>query len=473
MSMVSPRLTVLVGVLAACLGSSSLASCKRHPPAPAPSASASALPSALAPGEEGSVPEGVAAPAQCRRLAGFGLTLDAVVTPGSVKPGTDPADDEDDDALLPFGVDIGAAVPLPSGFAVSGIRGAGQAFVALLGERASHRIDLGELHGDAETPAIAPLGEGLLVALRTTDAAGFTIKLGRIARADGSAVEWGFELSKLGKTVTGIELAVAGAGADARGVLVFQGEEKQGGSRLMLGTFAPAALQQPFELKALEAKDVEMPRLTTRTGGYWLSWVRTLPEAKKTPKKSAEVEPPRDPEERELLDVGLRVVEVAKLDERGVQVGAALRIGEPRRQVLLYDVASLASGGVLVAARSDSAVPGAEGGALVLSEVGADGSVREERLDDDEIGAGAPALLVDGDSKLPGPWLAMSAPSDVTRLGLVRGGHTALLSDTLLGRAEVVAVNAGHFLVQRARGRSVTLEALDCSWPRDGAVEKK
>jgi len=468
MSMVSPSLTALAGVLAAGLGLSPLTGCKRHPPAPAPSAAASALPSALVPGEDGS-PDGVSPPAQCRSLPGFGLTLDAVVAPGSPKPTADTSEDEDDDALLPFGVDLGSAVALPSGFAVSGIRGAGQAFVALLGERASHRIDLGELHGDAETPAIAPMGEGLLVALRTTDAAGFTIKLGRVAGAESSAVEWGFELSKLGKTVTGIELAVAGA----RGVLVFQGEEKQGGSRLLLGAFATGALKEPFELKVLEAKDAEMPRLTTRAGGYWLSWVRTLPEAKKTPKMPVEAEAPSDPEERELLDVGLRVLEVAKLDERGVQVGAALRVGEPRRQVLLYDVASLASGGLLVAARSDSAVPGAEGGALVLSEVGADGSVREERLDDDEIGVGAPALLVDRDAKSPGPWLVMSAPSDATRLGLARGGHTVLLSDALLGRAEVVAVSAGHFLVQRARGRSVTLEALDCAWPSDSAVEKK
>ena len=467
--MVSPSLTALAAVLAAGLASSFLLpGCKRHPPAPAPSAAASALPSALAPVEDGTT-DGASAPAQCRPLPGFGLTLDAVVVPGSGKPTSEASGDEEDDALLPFGVDIGEAVALPSGFAVSGIRGAGQAFVALLGERASHRIDLGALHGDAETPAIAPIGEGLLVALRTTDAAGFTIKLGRIAGAESSAVEWGFELSKLGKTVTGIELAVAGA----RGVLVFQGEEKQGGSRLMLGTFATGALREPFELKALEAKDAEMPRLTTRAGGYWLSWVRTLPEAKKTPKNPVDAEPQGDPEERELLDVGLRVLEVGKLDERGMQVGAALRIGEPRRQVLLYDVAPLASGGLLVAARSDSAVPGAEGGALVLSEVGADGSVREERLDDDEIGAGAPALLVDGDSKLEGPWLAMSAPTDATRLGVARGGHTVLVSDARLGHAEVVAVSRGHFLVQRARGRSVTLEALDCSWPRDAAGEKK
>lgn len=418
--------------------------------------------------EDATAPEG-SAPSQCRGLSAYGLTLDAVVTPKAGKGATETPADEDDDALLPFGVDIGAAVPTPYGFAVAGIRGAGQAFVALLGEKAQQRIDLGELHGEAETPALAPLGEDLLVALRSSDAAGHTIKLGRVTGAAGSAVSWGFELSKLGKTVTGVELATSGA----RGVLVYQGEEKQGGSRLMLGSFATGALTEPFTVAALEAKDAEMPRLTARPGGYWLSWVRTLPEPKKPAKKPAEGEPAQDPEERELLDVGLRVVEVAKLDERGVQLGAALRVGEPRRQVLLYDVAPLASGGLLVAARSDSAAPGAEGGALLLSEVGADGSVREERLEDDELGAGAPALLVDGDAKLPGPWLSMSSPSDATRVGLARGGHTALQADPLLGRAEVVAVSAGHFLVQRARGRSVTLSALDCSWPSDAAAEKK
>jgi hypothetical protein len=206
-----------------------------------------------------------------------------------------------------------------------------------------------------------------------------------------------------------------------------------------------------------------MPRLTTRAGGYWLSWVRTLPEPKNPQKKPEATEGPQDPEERELLDVGLRVIEVAKLDEQGKPLGAALRIGEPRRQVLLYDAAPLTTGGLLVAARSDSAVPGAEGGALILSEVGADGSVREERLEDDEIGAGAPALLGDADAKRPGPWLAVSSPSDATRLGLARGGHTVLQADALLGHAQVLAVSAGHLLVQRARGRSVTLEALDCS----------
>jgi hypothetical protein len=470
MSMVSPRLAALVGLLALGLGLSPVAGCKRTAPAPAP-ASSTTRPAAAASGaqlEDGSAPEG-SAPSQCRGLSGYGLTVDAVATSKAGKGATDVPADEDDDALLPFGVDIGAAVPMPYGFAVAGIRGAGQAFVALLSEKAQPRIDLGELHGEAETPALAPLGEDLLVALRSTDAAGHTIKLGRVTGAAGSAIAWGFELPALGKTVTGVELATSGA----RGVLVYQGEEKQGSSRLMLGSFAPGALAEPFTVAALEAKDAEMPRVTARSGGYWLSWVRVLPEPKKPAKKPAEGQPAQDPEEGELLDVGLRVVEVAKLDERGVQQGAALRVGEPRRQVLLFDVAPLASGGLLVAARSDSAVPGAEGGALLLSEVGADGSVREERLEDDEIGAGAPALLVDGDLKLPGPWLSMSSPSDATRVGLARGAHSVLRADPLLGRAEVVAVSSGHFLVQRARGRSVTLSALDCSWPSDVSAEKK
>jgi hypothetical protein len=203
--------------------------------------------------------------------------------------------------------------------------------------------------------------------------------------------------------------------------------------------------------------------------------VRSLPEPKKAPapKPSSDAAAPSDPEERELLEVGLRVVEVAKLDEQGKALGAPRRVGEPRRQVLLYDVAALASGGLLVAARSDSAAPGAEGGALLLSEVGADGSVHTEQLDDDDIGAGAPTLLVDHDAKLPGPWLSVSASNDATRVGLAQGAQTRLQSDPALEHAEIVAVSGGHFLAQRARGRGVVLTGLDCSWPSEPAPEKK
>jgi hypothetical protein len=373
-----------------------------------------------------------------------------------------PDDDEGDSALLPFGVDVGAALPTPFGFAVAGIRGEGHPFVALLGERSSRRIDLGEIHGDPETPAIAAVGERLIVALRSTDAAGFTLKLGRIAGPESGNAEWGYELSKLGKTVTGVELA-----ADAkRGVLVYEGELK-GDARLMLGSFSTTDLAQPFTVKPLEAKDVEMPRLVRRPGGYWLSWVRRLPEPKKAAESGLGGRAAQDPEERELLDVGLRVVEVAKLDEQGVQLGAALRAFEPRRQLLLYDVAP-ASDGLLIAVRSDSAAPGAEGGAVLLGRVGADGSVQNERLEDDELGAGAPALLVDDAAT----WLSVSAANDATRIGPVRGERTTLRADPLLGKDEVIAASGARFLLQRARGRAVALETLECSWPVDFPAAK-
>ncbi len=428
--------------------------CKRSPaPGPAPKASVSAqvVTSAL--------PQPVE-PTRCKRLGGFGLTLEPEA-PAPSKPATN--DDEDDDALMPFGVDLGAAVPTPTGFAVAGVRGAGQAFVALLGEQASRRVELGELHGDTEPPALAAAADKLLVAMRSSDAAGFTIKLGQVVGAGG--IEWGHELSKLGKSVSGLELASSGAGA----VLVYQGEEKHS-ARVLLGSFSVADPKQPFEVKPLEAKDVELPRLVARAGGYWLTWVRSLPEPKSAPKPpkpvaSAEQE---DPEERELLEQGLRVVEVVKLDEQGKLVGAALRVGEPRRQVILFDVAPLSNGGLLVAARSDSAAPGAEGGALSLSEIGPDGSVHAERLDDDEIGAGVPVLLTDERAKVPqGPWLSVSSPSDATRLGLARGERTYLATDPLLERAEVLAIGGGHILTQRARGRAVELSALDCELPTE------
>lgn len=422
--------------------------CKRHVPAPsgAPIASASA---SVAP------PEGE--PSHCRRRADLGISLEGGA--GPAKRDDALVDEDGDPALLPFGVDIGPALTTPFGFAVGGIRGEGQAFVALLTERGSRPIDLGTVHGDPETPAIAAVGERLLVALRSTDAAGFTLKLGSIAGPESSSPEWGYELTKLGRAVSGVELA-----ADSkRGVLVYAGELK-GEPRLMLGSFSTADLSRPLSVKPLDMHDVEMPRLARRPGGYWLSWVRTLSEPKKPAAAGGGGRAAQDPEERELLEVGLRVVEVAKLDEQGATMGSTLRVGEPRRQVLLYDVAPWA-GGLLVAARSDSAAPGAEGGAILLSRVGADGSVQTERLDDDEIGAGAPALLFDESAPERPPWLAVSAPNDVTRTGPVQGERTTLQSDPLLGRDEVIAAGGEHLLVQRPRGRSVTLETLDCSWP--------
>ena len=414
---------------------------------------------------------GLAVPAaeasRCRRLPGYALTLEGNPAPVDKgrQVGAEEQEEAEDDALLPFGVDMGAAVPTTYGFAAAGLRGAGQAFVALLAERASHRLDLGELHGDAETPALAASGERVVVALRSSDAAGFTVKLAQVVGPEG-ALQWGYELSKLGKELTGLTVATAGE----RGLLAYQGLEK-GSSRLFLASFATSALKDAIAVKALDVKDAETPRLAARPGGYWLAWVRTLPEAKK-PQKVVVDAGREDPEERDLLEVGLRVVEVAKLDERGELQGAALRIGEPRRQVLLFDMAPSGAGSLLVAMRADSAAPGAEGGAMLLSEVGADGSVHEERLDDDDMGVGAPMLLVDANAKVPEPWLSVSSASDATRLGRARGQRTLLAADPLLGRLEVIAVSAGHFLTQRARGRGVELAALDCQL-ESAATEKK
>lgn len=456
MSIVLPRKAVSAGfgLLALLPGG-----CKRSPP-PGPVAalsSASAKASATLPSPETA--------SQCRRLGGFGLTLDAGSSGQEPKRVEAPSSDEDDDALLPFGVDLGAALATPSGFAVAGIRGAGQAFVALLDAKASRRVDLGELHGgDPEPPALANAGERTLVALRSTDAAGYTIKLGQLA---AGALEWGQELSKLGKSVTSLELAVSGASA----LLVFQSEDA-GGSRIQLGAFSSRDVKQALELAPLEEKNAELPRLTARPGGFWLSWVQSLPEPKKPAKPGPDAGVAEDPEERELLDTGLRVVEVAKLDERGRLQGGAVRVGEPRRQIILFDVAPLPSGGLLVATRSDHAAPGAEGGALLLSEVGPDGSVKNERLEDDEIGVGAPVLLVDASAPSPEPWLSVSSINDASRLGPVHGAHTRLMADPLLLHSEVIALGAGHFLTARPRGRSMELATFDCQLTVASAPEK-
>jgi hypothetical protein len=449
-----PLALLLAGLPWACKRKSAPASAASA--APPPSGSSAALPG----------PEQLS---RCRKLAAPGLTIE----PDAPAPGRAPAslaqeDEEDDDATrLPFGVDTAAAVTLPSGFAVAGIRGAGQVFVAVLGEAGSRRVDLGEVHGDVEAPALAVAGERVLVALRSSDAAGFTLKLGQIAAASGG-IEWGAELGKLGKLVSSVDLAAEGA----RGLVVLQSEDAKHSSRVLLGSFATADLKQPFEVAPLESKDVELPRLTPRPGGYWLTWVRSLPEAKTAPKPKPDAGA-EDPEERDLLEQGLRVVEVLKLDGHGKPQGAALRLGEPRRQLLLFDVAPSPAGGLWVAVRSDTAEPGVEGGAILLSEVMPDGSVRDERLEDDEIGAGAPLLLWDPGAQPAELWLSVSSPSDATRLGYFRGARTYLQADPLLGQSEVIAVRKGRFLTQRARGRGVEFSSLECQLPVEAPAEPK
>lgn len=447
-----PLALLLAGLPWACKRKSAPASAASA--APPPSGSSAALPG----------PEQLS---RCRKLAAPGLTIEPdAPAPGRAPASLAQADEEDEDAArLPFGVDTAAAVTLPSGFAVAGIRGAGQVFVALLGEAGSRRVDLGVVHGDVEAPALAAAGERVLVALRSTDAAGFTLKLGQIAAASGG-IEWGAELGKLGKLVSSVDLAAQGA----RGLVVLQSEDAKHSSRVLLGSFATADLKQPFELAPLESKDVELPRLTPRPGGYWLTWVRSLPEPKSAPKSRPPVAlagdaGAEDPEERDLLEQGLRVVEVLKLDEQGEPQGAALRLGEPRRQLLLFDVAPSPAGGLWVAVRSDTAEPGVEGGAILLSEILPDGSVRDERLEDDEIGAGAPLLLSDPGAQPAELWLSVSSPSDATRLGRFRGARTYLQADPLLGHSEVIAVRNGRFLTQRARGRGVELSSLECQLP--------
>ena len=145
MSAVS-RLGAVGGIFACGVFFGLVAGCKRsQPPTGAVfSASPSALASAAS--SASPQPDTEAEPSHCRHLPGFELTL-AADAPPEAKRG-DPQEDEDDDALMPFGVDTGSAVAIANGFAVAGIRGAGQAFVALVGEQASRRVDLGELHGE-------------------------------------------------------------------------------------------------------------------------------------------------------------------------------------------------------------------------------------------------------------------------------------------------------------------------------------
>jgi hypothetical protein len=434
------------------------AACKRSPkPAPAPEKRATAPASSRE-----------KQPARCRKLPGFELRLKGSATQAAAKPSIaehepsdEPADDasaaepaNDGAAALPFGIDIGGASATGSGFALAGLRG-DAAFVARLSASGSQVVELGRVHGDPEAPVVATAGERVLVVLPNSDAAGRTLRIGELSPASAS-VSFGPDLTGLGRAAASVGLAISGE----RALLVLAREDEDG-SRVLSAALSLGDLRAPLALSPLSNESAEMPRVVAREGGFWVAWVRNIDVAAPP---AAPPKPGADVDGHQPFVFGPRVLEVARLDLEGKLVGTPRRLGEPRPHALLYDIAPLASGGLTVATRTDAAAPGAESGAISLWELGADGSQSERRLDDDDIGAGAPALLHEARRapNAPQSWLAVSSRSGATRLGSLEGERTTLRGEPALGSGEVLAVSEGKLLIQHARGRGTELSVLDC-----------
>jgi hypothetical protein len=394
-------------------------------------------------------------PARCRELAPgslFPVGEDSGATPRAGE------EEEGDEALtMPYAAEIGGAVGLGGGFAVSVLTSQKQGqrvSLVLLSEGGSGRlVEIGTVHGDVDAPAVTAVGDRAVVLFGDSDAAGATLRTAVVAR-DGEKAVRGPELVDVERDAG----AALGSLGDAA-VVAFSRAPK-GKPELLTARFRPGEPLGKPETVALQA--AESPELAMRPGGAWLGWIEQHPLPK------AQARDAGDDEEPGGIDLGPRSLRVAKLDKAGKPLGTPLALTGDDSHVLAFELSPWANGGVLVAWRDDpAAAPGVEGGALHVAHVKPDGTVERSELGL-ELGAGVPGLLYDAAPRSPGQlvWLAAGGGTEATRFGLVTGSGTSvteLSADRTLGTAELVAVHGGRLLAARPRRTAQDLFLLECS----------
>jgi hypothetical protein len=451
--MLASKHTALAIVLAG-LG---VAGCREKPrdpqPPPADGEPADPEPSADAP----KAPP--AEPARCREVRAGSLFSVGDAGKRELPTGVDDAEDEDPIAM-PFAAELGSAVGFGGGFAVGVLQAQqrGQRVsAAVLGADGSGRlIEIGTVHGDVEPPVLTVLGERLVVLHGDSDAGGAVLRTALVGPGADKAVP--------GPELVGVERD-AGAGLLAVGgeIVVAFSRAQKGKPRLSTARFRPGASEfSAPEMVAAQA--AESPHLAARPGGAWLAWIEQHPLPEAVKKRAAA---DAGDEEPGGLETGPRSLRIVGLDAQGKPSGAPLALTKNDSHVLAFELAPWPDGGAVVAWRDDPTAPGVEGGSLHLAHVKPDGTTELGALDDAELGAGVPSLLVDPAPRAPGTlvWLAAGGGNETTRFGLLTGSGTnltPLAADKLLGTAELIGVHGGVLLAARPRGTARELYALEC-----------
>lgn len=458
-------LTQCVFGLALLLTCGSLAGCKKKPPAPVPDPEpreeSSDLPVASSDPDPSSRPVAT----RCRELPQsvpfrIGEVVTSRVSPDDAEDAGGP--DEQDEVPDPYSVELGPARADSGGFVVSSLRslkGQTHALLALVAPDAGTGkiVDLGAVHGDPDAPLFVPFGQDVLIVIPDADAGGSMLKLGRVRDARGSAqVSWGQEITGVRHDST---LALEASGEHA---LLAYAAEVGGKIRVFGALLDPRDPKQKIVPEALSTAgpDVDSPRLAARTGGYWLAVARTLdaPKAKNKPHPSDAGTELAD--EDTVLDLGIRRIEVSKLDARGKSVSSPLIVTAGNERPMSFELSAAADGGAYVSFRSDDSNPGSDGGALALVKVRPDGTFQKLQLSGDPSGTGTPSLLTDA-SAPDKPWLAAAGESGATWFARI-GERTSLAADGVVRGGDLIAAREGKLLVARAKGTAAELTVVEC-----------
>ncbi|MBK7581501.1 MAG: hypothetical protein IPI67_14990 [Myxococcales bacterium] len=394
--------------------------------------------------------------------------------------------DEDDDGVdqpaLPFAVALGRGVAFGDGFAVSAISTVGKktsAVVALIGkDGGSGRIaTLAQLHADPDPPELSADGSDLIALLHDTDAGGELLRLAAIRPgSDKIDVVLGAEIAESRDESRAADLELG----PERGVAVWDEWSRADKHGVVVSaSFARADISNVTKKRIVSSptEDAEAPRIVRRPGGFWAAWIaRTIvPKSALAPRMKPAAAPsaaPRpssgeEPPEPPLVQLGERYLSAVALDANGVALSEPKAVSVKHAHVLVFDLASGPDGSALLAWRDDDTAPGAEERRVYLGTLRADGSVERHVVEDEGVGVGAPALLIDAAAgAVGGPlgWLTLASISDATRIGAV--GPSGLIdnlgTEPAIRSAELLAVARGRFLRARPNGLAMELSVVEC-----------
>lgn len=384
-------------------------------------------------------------------------------------PGLDAPGVEDEPGASPFAVVLGRGIATRDGFALGALRdgeGGSIASIVRLGSdgRDGRVIRLARSRGDVEAPVLAAAPDGaLLVALLEPNAGGRALRLARVA---GTEVTWGAELTQGRDESLALDLAASGARA-----VVAWDEADDDRSRIALASFPVGDIGSATAARVVsdDETDAESPRLVSRPGGFWLTYVARGGVAKRAALPEEAIDPVDEDEVDEEAG-GERIaaswIEVMPLDELGAASGGAARVTPREGTVLGFDVAPGADGGALITWRDDASPTGGGGGTVRAAYVGPGGVGEARPLVDEDVDDGVPELLGFGSGS---GWVAVSSLRGAHALARLDDRGTPLgpvANEPSLGHGEPVAAIADRVLLATFEGRAVRFRVVACA---DGA----
>jgi hypothetical protein len=382
-------------------------------------------------------------------------------------PGAPPSSEDDEAVDVPFAPELGAATPVKDAFAVGVLEPSGKttkAGILVVGASLAtgKKIELGAVHGDVLAPRPVANGPALVVAVADGAPHGTLLRLARIDDPLGAAsITWGAEVLE-GNDDSDVFALEAGRKSNL--VAWDDWDAKAGHSVVRVVVLPPGDVSKAPAPSVISGDhdDAEAPALSPRPGGFWVAWIVNT---KRAPERKERHEP-EDPAETSELEMGPRYVALSPLDDAGKPSGAPVAVTPRDGHVMGFDLGPAGDGGAVLTWRDDRASPGTAGGSVRLARIRPDGSSEPRVVTDDDVGPGAPTLVVD-EAPLTGPhgWLTIANDADALRLVSLDAEGRALdelAVEPNLGLATALAARGGRVLVSRPAGKGLEVQVMDC-----------